>query len=301
MKMKLLNKQDINKLRLDIKTMYTNKYFNMFMDSYIYTGPDPEQSDWLMKQFWAVGTAAAFKIKNTDMIGLVPYAVQTYNMYDYPEEIVYVNKRNVKFIPAGVHIVNKDCAIGWIQANHKPVRQIVDYYIDRLTSIEMVINTRLTLEKCPWMVAVDPSDEAKAEDLIDRILNDEVVVFISFEQLHAVQALTTNAPYILDKIYSLKVSYENELLTYLGLDNNGGSSNPKEQKMLVDEVNANNQAINANKDAYLKHISEFLEKINELFGVNWTVEPAQKPVESVHEEGVGEDEGSEYDKEEEGK
>ena len=284
MKQKRIYRQDISRLRTQVSNMLTNKYFNLWMDSFEFEGISPEQSDYLMKQFWAVGSIAAFKIKHLDEVGFAPYAVQRYNMYDFPEEVILINKRNIPLIPSGVKVVQKDVILGWIQPNHKPIMDIVNHYIERITSVEMVINTNLQLSKMPFGVGISPEDKEKAMDIVDRILNDEVVVFMDFQSLNMVQSLTTNTPYIIDKLYSYKVSLENELLTYLGLDNSGTTSNSHEQRMLVDEVNSNNAVINANQESFQKNIENFLDAIEEILGIKITVQPAHKPVASVHEE-----------------
>lgn len=283
MKMKLLNKQDINKLRREVYTTLMNKYYNLFMDSYKFDGPSPEQEDYMMRQFWAIGTVAAFKIKHTDDIGIVPYAAQNYNMYDFPANVLLINKRGLPFIPNSIQEVDKDVALGWIQANHKPIREICEYYIDRLTTVEMVINTNLHLQKLPWAIGIDPTDTAKAQDIIDRILNDELVIFMSFDDLNNIRVLATSAPYIIDKLCAYRYILENTLLTYLGIDSPESNSKAHEYNNL-DETNSNNEMIQTNRDAYLKHIKDFLKKIKELFGVEWTVKSTHKPVASVHEE-----------------
>lgn len=143
----------------------------------------------------------------------------------------------------------------------------------------MVINTNLQVSKLPWLIGVTPADKEKAEDIIDRILNDEVVVFSDMQDLQMVQSFATTTPYIIDKLYSYKTSLENELLTFLGLDNS-----QTDKQLLVDQVNANNESINANQQSLLNHLEQFLDDINEVFGVSYSVEPTRKPVESVYDE-----------------
>jgi len=276
---KIFVQKDVNDLRRTTKTTLENKYFNYFMDSVKFTGPERIASDYLMKQFWSVGTCSAFKIKHTNEVGFCPYTTQRFNMYDFPEVIQFVNKRNVPFIPEGEQVVGKSAAIGWIQANHKSIKMMVDYYISRMTEVEMVINTNLQVSKLPWLIGVTPADKDKAEDIIDRILNDEVVVFSDMQDLQMVQSFATTTPYIIDKLYSYKTSLENELLTFLGLDNS-----QTDKQLLVDQVNANNESINANQQSLLNHLEQFLDDINEVFGVNYSVEPTRKPVESVYDE-----------------
>ena len=285
MKSKKFVKETVEELKLKTKTMLTNKYFNYFMDSYIINGPAPEANDYIMKQFWAVGTVASFPIKHTDEIGFAPYATQKYNMYDFPEVVQIINKKQLPFFPVGNQVVKKDVVIGWIQSNHKSINDIVNYYIDRLVTVEMVINTNLQVSKLPWLIGVTPTDIQKAQDIVDRILNDEPVIFADVDDLNMIKSVVTNTPYIIDKLYMYKTSIENELLTCLGLDN--VISQRGAERLIVDQVNANNAVINANQESFLRHLQVFVDEINEAFGVSFSVEATHKPVESVYDEGEG--------------
>lgn len=235
-----------------------------------------------MKKMWSEGTIALFKIKNTDMIGLTPYTTQTYNMYDFPEEIELINKKNLPFIPNGKLVVNKDVVIGWIQANHRSVKEIVEYYIERIVQVDMVINTNLQTHKLPFIVGVSPEDHDKAQDILDRIINNEVGVFLDADNLNIIKTLSTTTPYIIDKLYNYRTSLENELLTYLGLDNNISNEN----RMLVDQINANNEMINANQNSLLSNLKNLFDTSNEVLGTNLSVEATVKPVISIYDNAI---------------
>ena len=167
-----------------IRYVYLNKYYNLYMNSIEWEGLTAEERDYVMRRFWAEGTCAAFKISGTDawdgsggIVGFAPWATQTWNMYDFPETVILINQRGVPFIPSTVQVVNKDVALGWFQRNHKPVREIIEYYIDRMVQVDMVINTNLELQKMPYLIGVTPEDKERIKDVIDRILNNELVVF----------------------------------------------------------------------------------------------------------------------------
>lgn len=246
-----------------------------------------------MRRFWAEGTVAGFKIKNLDELAFTPYSTQWYDIYDFPKDILLINKWDAPFIPNKTLEVGKDVAIGWCQANHKPIRLIVENYIDRIVNVEMVINTNLQLQKMPFMVGVSPNDVKKAEDIVERILNNEVAVFADLEDLNLVKAFALNNNYIIDKLYSYKTSLENELLTYLGLDN--AMLDDTKDRLILDQVNANNQEINANLEGMLDCLKDFAEQLTEVTGIQVSVEPRHKPAESIHEDkaAVKDEEGEE--------
>lgn len=269
-KKRISRKYNATYVQNQIRTMYFNKYYNMFMNMFEWTGLTTEEQVYIMKKFWSLGTIAAFKIKNVDMLGYAPYAAFGWNMYDFPEEVTLINERGVPVIPNTPQVVDKDVVLGWIQFNQKPVKEIVEYYIDRMTQVDMVINTNIELHKMPYLIGVEESDKEKLEDVIDRILNNELVVFTDLESLQLVKALATQPQYIIDKLHAYRIQLENELLTYLGFDNSGNSE--KATTMLLDEINANNVVINVSADQFKTCIDNWCKRIQEVFGITISAE-----------------------------
>ena len=257
--------QDPAYLQNKIKTLYMNKYFNLFMNLFEWEGIDKEQRHYLMKKLWCDGTIAAFKIKNLDEIGFCPYAATAWNMYDFAEKVSLINERGVPFIPNTEQVVEKDVVIGFIQHNHKSIKQMAEYWIDRMVQIDMVINTNLELQKMPFIVKCDAADVDKMKDIINRILNNEIAVFTDLEAAQLAESINTNTPYIIDKLYAARVKNENELLSFLGIDNTGNAA--KATTETLDEVNANNVLINLGQDEFLTNLQEFTDSVQEVLGV----------------------------------
>lgn len=258
-------------LQCRIHTMYFNKYYNLFMNMFEWKGLTEEEQNYVMRKLWNNGTVAAFRIKNlNDIIGFAPYAAFTWNMYDFPEEVTLINEHGVPFIPSTPQVVDKDVVLGWAQCNHKPVREIVEYYIDRMVQVDMVINTNIELHKMPYLIGVDPADKDKLQDVVERILNNELVVFSDLESLSLIKSLATQPQYIIDKLHAYRIQLENELLTYLGYDNSGNSE--KATTMLLDEINANNVIINASADQFKTCVGSWCKRIKEVLGVEIGVE-----------------------------
>ena len=80
-----------------------------------------------------------------------------------------------------------------------------------------------------------------------------------------VQCLRTDAPYIADKIQSLKTELWNEILTYLGISN---ISFQKKERMISDEVLRNQGGTIASRYSRLNARRQAADKINDMFGLN---------------------------------
>ncbi len=268
-----------NELFNRIKYIYTNKFYNLFMNSLEWDGLTKEEEDYVMKKFWATGTLAAFNMENIGTV-FAPYAVQGYGLYDVPTDVTIINERNVPGFPLNPLKVNKDVVLGYIQRNKKSVYDFVEFYAARMAQVDMVINTNVELQKLPYVIGISEEDKLNAQNTIDKILNNELVVFTSLSELNQVKALANGAPYVIDKLYAYKNNLESELLTFLGIDN----SNIDVDKLAVDQINANNQMINTNSEGFVKELNKWADDISKYLGTTIRVKATVKPVQSVHQD-----------------
>lgn len=155
-------------------------------------------------------------------------------------------------------ILVNDETVSLIKLDYLPV-DIIKTFVDQMVELRMTYNTNVKLHKMPYIIT---GGSTKDEAAIHDILNDEIVVQLEDSMLNSVQ---TNTPYILDKLYQQMVQTEHELLTVLGVDN---VKYEKGAQMNVDEINANNDEINAFRVSLKNKIETWLDNINELFGTN---------------------------------
>lgn len=257
------------KLMTNIRNMYLNKIYNLWLSYGHFEGLSEElftyreQSEFIMRQFWSVGTCAAVQIKGLEELAFCPYAVSEWNLYDSPVKAQPIRLRNATFIPLRVLKVNEKIVLGWCLRNHKPVREVVDYYVERIAQVEAVINTNLQLHKMPFIIPCEESDKAAFEDIVDKILNNEIVIFTQLKNPMLIKAINTATPFIIDKLRAYSIQLFNELLTSLGVSN--GGSVQKATTMLLDEVNADNQLTNIFQQQFSDCINEWCDTINKTF------------------------------------
>ena len=305
------------------RRFYENKYFGLFLNAYKFDNLTKNQQRYLLKKLWQNGTICAFvldgtqsdpslkdllsnKTKSTIEIGtespnglivLVPYAVNQYNIEDEPSVVNYVNVRGAGFIPSGLKKVNKDCVIGWAHTSHSPVRSLVMYYIDRIVDVEKTINMNLFVHKLPRLVVCSPEDRARVEDLMEAIERGETKIFLDVADWTAIKNVLesgSNTSYIIDKLYQYKQNLENELLSFLGINN---IAIEKKERLITDEANSNNQLINDSSDCFLDCLKDFCEEITNILDYPLSVKANSSPSsnEEVMEEEPEEEESEEED------
>ena len=254
------------------------------MSKFKWNGLDEEcaeqQENFIMRKLWSEGTVALRNIENTDMMAAASYATNQYNIFDFPEVITLVKNRDAsdKIIPKDPQVVNKDVAIIYCLPSHEPIEKIVDFYCSRMAQVELVINNNLKLHSNPFLISCTEENKQQMEDIVNRILNNELVVFCSQKDITNLQALLLNAPYLIDKLKEYQVSLENELLTILGIDNFGTA---KKAQLLVDEVNANNDIINDFGASIEDELRKYLERANKVLNRNISIEAKSKPVDAT--------------------
>ena len=87
--------------------------------------------------------------------------------------------------------------------------------------------------------------------------------------MNSLRAISTNAPYVADKLYQLKTQIWNEALTYLGISN---LNIQKKERMITDEVQRNQGGTIASRYSRLEARREAVDKINRMFGTDISVD-----------------------------
>lgn len=269
------------------KHILRNKFYNLYRANVEWEGLDYRQEEYIMKEFWAKGTVAAFNIENADELGFAPWARITWDMYGLPETVTLTNTYGSPLVPTSNQIVDKQVVIGYLQSNQKPLAEVVEWYVERIAQAEMVINTNLQLHKMPFVIPVDDDKmKAKIEDVVDRILNGEIVISVTGIDPAIFKAVSTQAPYIIDKLVNYKRGLENDLKTIMGIDNKGDE---KIEQLQLSEVNANNAEINTHDSDYQTNLDKFCERIKTVLGKDVKATIKQEAVVAdgeYHEDGI---------------
>ena len=313
-------KEEVEQETYSARRFYENKYFGLFLNAYKFTNLTKNQERYLLKKLWQNGTICAFVLegskqdpslkqslsnssKSTIELGndspnglliFVPYAVNQYNIEDEPSVVNYVNVRGARFIPKGIYQVNKDCVIGWAHKSHAPIRSLVLYYIDRIVDVENTINMNLFVHKLPRLVVCSPEDRSRVEDLMEAIERGEKKLFLDAQDVQAIKNVLDaggNTSFIIDKLYQYKQNLENELLSFLGINN---LAIEKKERLITDEANSNNQLINDSSDCFLDCLKDFCEEVSNILNYPLSVEANSSPASNeVMEEEIPEEEEAE--------
>ena len=281
--------------RATIYAHYVAKYFNLFLNRFTFEGDVTDQEiAFIMRQFWANGTVACWKMEGTEGSEdfprgkpiFAPYAVKNFNIYHYPVAVTLVSLANATFLPKVPLKVDEEVCIGFIQRNKEPIFRVVDYYARRLSHAEMVLQINLNAQKFPWLIGTSPEGADKARNLADMLLDDNPTLFLELEEIDKAKALISGAPYIIDKLKNYVTTLENELREYLGLMNLG--IHEKKEHLLDSEVESNNEVTKASGDVFLDCLTEFFDRVRKHLGIDIRVS-LNEPAQTMAEDGENED------------
>ena len=146
----------------------------------------------------------------------------------------------------------------------------VQMFSQRLANLDRAIDVNANAQKTPVLIQCDENQRLTMKNLYMQYDGNEPFIFADKSlNTNALKVLKTDAPYVADKLYQLKVEYWNEALTYLRISN---VSVQKKERMIQDEVQRNQGGVIASRYPRLEARRQACEKINEMFGTDISVD-----------------------------
>lgn len=193
----------------------------------------------------------------------------------YPETDHNIYFKPTKYTVNGGNSYNRKISIddGIVIRNNalgKSDRTMLENFAYRINEVEQVQDVNLFHQSMPFILPTDEKEKFTWRTIINQIKEHKLVLLVRRGlNLNNNDVMLTPSPYLLDKLQDHKNSLMNEVLTFLGINNN---NTDKKERLVVDEVNANNDFILVNIDHMFDERKKAVEQINEKFGSNITVE-----------------------------
>lgn len=143
-------------------------------------------------------------------------------------------------------------------------------FAKRLYNLDRIVDVNCNAQKTPVMVQGNEKQRLTLINLYQKYEGNEPFIFGDDSMnMDALKALNTGAPFVADRIYTLKTQIWNEAMTYLGIPN---INTQKKERMITDEVTRNQGGVIANRYSRLFMRQQACEQINKMFGLNASVE-----------------------------
>lgn len=146
----------------------------------------------------------------------------------------------------------------------------IELFAQKLYECDRTMLVNIKAQKTPVMITCDENQRLTMLNLYAQYDGNEPFIFGNKDiDMKKVQALTTGAPYISDKLYETKTQIWNEAMTYLGISN---VSIIKKERMVTDEISRNMGSTVASRYTRLEMRKQACKQINAMFGLNVDVE-----------------------------
>lgn len=267
---------------------YTDYYYRLMLIArsvFEWSGlPDGMDEKWIEKYLFNEGNCIFFKDDNMGfMVTKCAYGGKL-NAYDEPTFVTpiatnYVGKSLENNIDA-VIICNNDMML--------PTANTIQLFAYRLAQISRTIDINIHAQKTPVMIKCTEKQRLSLVNVYKKWDGFTPVIFGDKNlDTDDMKTLKTDAPVVFDRLQIQKNAIWNECMTFLGINN---ANMDKRERLVDDEVQANNQQVAISADVMLKSREKACERINDIFGLNVSVKRRTK-----HAPILDDMEGGEYD------
>ena len=224
------------------------------------------------------GMAIFVEDSEMSFLNLKTTPASTLNVYNEPIEYTAFSTGYMK------QYKKDECVI--IRNNYleKSTDTTILLFAERLANLQLSIDVNIIAQKTPVLIRCDEKMKTSLESLFNQYMGDKPVIFGSKALMDKpLDILKTDAPFVADKLREEKRAVWNEALEFLGINTN--PSDKKKERLIVNEVEANNEQIDIQSETMLLCRKQACDLINEKYGLNVSVHKrTEKVIEA--EEGV---------------
>lgn len=240
-----------------------NRYSNIAITRMIWTGlPDSVNERFLNTSLYFYGKVAIFMDATLGLLGLPCNTAGKYNMYYEPTRINVFSFNYNKTL-------NKDDFV-MIRNNPSctPTAFTVFNCVKRMSDILRTIDTALVRMKDPYILLCDEKQRLTYLNAMKKVRQNEWCILgtKNFDlNQNKIDRLDMRTDYDLGMLWASYKQIENILYTALGIDS---ADNEKKERLLVDEVNANNMVTEMSLESTLKELKLGCKRVNKRYGTN---------------------------------
>ena len=222
--------------------------------------PDSVDPRFLELTLFANGYAVFFK-EEDDYLALQCAISGPLNVYRIP-----IRRRAYAVNGFNRELDNTNSVIIYNNMLHKNSMLDVRMFARELYNLDRAISINANAQKTPILIRCTENERLSLENVYMDFDGNKPIIY-GDKQLNpnALSVLKTDAPYVADKLYTLKTQKWNEALTYLGISN---VNITKRERLITDEVTRNQGGTIASRYSRLESRRNACKEINKMFGLD---------------------------------
>ena len=252
---------------------YTRYLLQKVISVFEFTGlPETWADNYFKYVLFGEGVIAVI---NTDRYGVICQncGLSGYNVFYQPTTVLVANP----LLPGlREFTVGENCQIIKLQPNYSGVMDLVTTYADLMALALETTGANLLNSKLSYVFFADNKTAAESfKKLYDKLASGEPMAVIDKNLLKedgsvAWQMFTQNvgANYVTGELLNDMKTIEDQFNTIVGIPN---ANTQKRERMITDEVNANNVDTQSRVNLWLETMQKDIDKVNAMFGLNIAV------------------------------
>lgn len=229
--------------------------------------PNHISEKWLERYLYINGCCMFYKDPDLGFMVAKCSEADTLNAYDEPTKLLPVA---TNYIYKGEPMVcNKECVMIYNNDLRLPTYPTIRLYAYRIAEITRTSDINIQAQKTPCLVRGTDKSILSLKNVYKQWSGNEPVIYYDKNGIDSpIEVLKTEAPIVFDKLRDEKNQLWSECMTFLGINN---ANTDKRERLVDDEVQANNEQIQLSAEMFLKTRQEACKLINEIFGLNVSV------------------------------
>lgn len=182
------------------------------------------------------------------------------NHYNMPVDynVVSVNRE-----VSGKKYYADNSVLIWNNELRKNSHYIVNNYSKKLADLTRIIEINQNAQKTPITIVTDSNNKLSYINAYNQYDGNAPVMIMDKDfDKNNMGVFQTGAPYVVDRLQLQKNQLWRECMTLLGIEN---TNMDKKERMVVDEVNGNNDQVQAGMENRLKVREQACDEINRMF------------------------------------
>lgn len=227
--------------------------------------PDTVDVRFLELSLFSTGMAVFFKDDELGYLALQTTIGGNLDVYDVPKI-----RRAYATNGFNMPLSENDSVIIWNNMLRTNCLTDIELFARRLYECDRTIDVNIKAQKTPVAILCDDNQRLTMKNMYAQYDGNEPFIFGSKDlDIKKIQAISTGAPFVADKIMQTKIQIWNEAMTYLGISN---VNFQKKERMVTDEVTRNMGSTVSSRYTRLEMRKQACRQINKMFGLNINVE-----------------------------